>query len=128
LALMKNVVLIDFESVQPESLPGLELPHWHLMVFVGANQSKLPLGLAMAMQRMGDRAQYVQISGQGPNALDFHIAFYMGELAAAEPSAVFHVVSKDKGFDPLIEHLKSRKIAVFRSVSLAAMLAPSARP
>lgn len=23
----KNIVLIDFESVQPEALPGLDLPH-----------------------------------------------------------------------------------------------------
>jgi hypothetical protein len=58
----KNIVLIDFESVQPEALPGLDLPNWHLMLFVGANQIKVPLALALAMQRMGDRAQYVQIS------------------------------------------------------------------
>lgn len=115
---LKNILLIDFESVQPEALPGLDLPNWHLMLFVGANQLKVPLALAMAMQRMGDRAQYVQISGQGPNALDFHIAFYLGQLAAASPDAVFHVVSKDKGFDPLIQHLQSRQIAVVRSASL----------
>jgi hypothetical protein len=27
---------------------------------------------------MGDRAEYVKIAGKGPNALDFHIAFYSG--------------------------------------------------
>jgi hypothetical protein len=114
IAVKKNVVLIDFESVQPETLPDLEMTHWHLMVFVGASQAKVPLALAMAMQRMGERAQYLQMSGQGPNALDFHIAFYLGQLAAADPDAVFHVVSKDKGFDPLIQHLKSRHITVER--------------
>ena len=59
---IKNIVLIDFESVQPEALPGLDLPNWHLMLFVGANQLKVPLALAMAMQRMGDRAESRQIA------------------------------------------------------------------
>lgn len=117
----KFIVLIDLESVQPDSLPGVDSADVHLMVFVGANQAKVPLGLAMAMQRMGERAEYVHMSGQGPNALDFHMAFYMGQLAAVHPSAVFHVISKDKGFDPLVQHLESRRIAVVRSVSLQAL-------
>ncbi|RLQ22607.1 hypothetical protein DWB85_06380 [Seongchinamella sediminis] len=28
----------------------------------------------------GDQARYVQIGGNGPNALDFHIAFYAGQI------------------------------------------------
>ena len=43
-------------------------------------------------------------------ALDFHIAYYVGQLSAADPSAYFHIVSKDSGFDPLIHHLKSKKV------------------
>jgi len=31
-------------------------------------------------------------------------------LAAADPIAYVHIVSKDGGFDPLIQHLKSQKI------------------
>lgn len=124
----KTIVLIDYESVQPESLLGLDLPHWHCMVFVGAGQTKVSLTLAMAMQRMGARAQYVQMTGQGPNALDFHIAFYLGQLAAADSAAVFHVVSKDKGFDPLIQHLQSLNIAVLRTANLSAVPSEGVMP
>jgi hypothetical protein len=53
--------------------------------------------------------------GNGPNALDFHIAFYIGELSANDPNAYFHIISKDKGFDHLIQHLRKRKIRVQRS-------------
>jgi hypothetical protein len=62
--------------------------------------------------------EYVQISGSGPNALDFHIAFYIGQFAAQDPTACFHIVSNDTGFDPLIEHLKSRKISAARTPSI----------
>jgi hypothetical protein len=66
------------------------------------------------LQRTGERATYVKTSGSGPNALDFHIAFYIGQLALQEGSPYFHIISKDTGFDPLIQHLKSRKILAAR--------------
>ncbi len=67
---------------------------------------------------MGPKAEYVQISGNGPNALDFHIAFYVGQLAEKFPDAFFHIISKDKGFDPLIDHLKASKIFCLRSLKI----------
>lgn len=111
----KNFVLIDFESVQPEALEALAHEHFQVIVFVGASQTKLPFETAAALQRMGNKAEYVKISGNGPNALDFHIAFYIGQLASADPTAYFHIISKDTGFDPLIHHLKTKKIFAARS-------------
>lgn len=93
----------------------LEQEHFKVMVFVGANQAKVTFELASALQKMGTKASYIKISGNGSNALDFHIAFYIGQLAAIEPDAYFHIISKDAGFDPLIAHLKSRKIFASRS-------------
>ena len=110
-----NYVLIDYENVQPSALAVLEKEHFKIIVFVGANQSKISFDLAAQLQRLGQNASYVKISGNGPNALDFHISYYLGKLAAAEPDAYFHIISKDTGFDPLINHLKSKKILVARS-------------
>jgi hypothetical protein len=110
--------LIDFESVQPESLVALEHDHFKVLVFVGATQTKIPFELATALQRMGPNGQYIKIAGNGKNALDFHIAYYIGQLAAADPSAYFHIISKDSGFDPLVQHLKTKKIFAARSPSI----------
>jgi PIN domain-containing protein len=115
----KNYVLIDFENVQPDSLERLDHAHFKLFVFVGAHQGKLPLKFVASLQRLGDRAEYIQISGNGPDALDFHIAYYIGQLAAAEPAAYFHIISKDAGFDPLIQHLKTKKIFAGRSRAIS---------
>jgi hypothetical protein len=70
---------------------------------------------------MGKKAEYLKISGNGSNALDFHIAFYIGQLAAQDPKAYFHIISKDTGFDPLIQHLKSKKIWACRSRNITDM-------
>lgn len=109
-----NYVLIDFENVQPASLELLTAEHFKVVVFVGACQNWVPFELAASLQQFGSRAQYVKVSARGSNALDFHIAYYLGRLAAAEPAAHFHVISKDTGFDPLIEHLRSQQIPVRR--------------
>ena len=110
-----NYVLIDYENVQPDAMAVLNEEHFKVIVFVGANQAKVSFDVASALQQMGERAEYVRISGNGSNALDFHIAFYIGQLAAREPDAYFHIVSKDTGFDPLVQHLKAQKILACRS-------------
>ena len=114
-----NYVLIDFENVQPKNLEILANHPFEVFVFVGANQVKVPFNLAVAMQELGDSAKYIKISGNGPNALDFHIAYYIGELATLDPKGYFHIISKDTGFDPLIKHLKARNIRVLREKDLA---------
>ncbi len=112
-------VLVDFENVQPKNLELLKEHPFRVLVFIGANQTKFPRHFVVAMQALGEQADYVEIAGSGPNALDFHIAYYIGELAAKEKDAQFHIVSKDRGFDPLIQHLKSKKIRVRRETDLA---------
>ena len=110
-----NYVLIDYENVQPEAMEVLSDEHFKVIVFVGENQTKVTFEVASALQRMGERAEYVKITGNGKNALDFHIAYFLGQLAIKEPDAYFHIVSKDTGFDPLIQHLKNDKILACRS-------------
>jgi len=111
-------VLIDFESVQPETLAPLTEDHFQVLLFVGANQTKVPFEIAAAVQKLGSRGEYIKMSGNGPNALDFHIAYYLGRLATEDASAFFHIISRDKGFDPLIAHLKAKKIFAGRWESI----------
>lgn len=68
-------MLIDFESVQPDTLAPLIKGHFQVLLFVGANQSKVSFEIAAAMQKLGSRGEYVKMSGNGPNALNFHIAY-----------------------------------------------------
>jgi PIN domain len=113
-----NYVLVDFENVQPENIGLIASGNYKLVVFVGASQTKVSFDIAETIQRLGAKAEYVKISGNGSNALDFHIAFYIGHISATEVGAKFCIVSKDAGFDPLIAHLKLRKVAVSRVKSI----------
>ena len=117
-----NVVLIDSENVRPDAIEKLKHDHFRVVVLVGANQKKVDFAVANALQALGRNGEYIQISGNGPNALDFHIAFYIGRYSLEYPNSCFHIVSKDKGFDPLIKHLKEKKISCIRSASISEVL------
>ncbi|HKP23312.1 MAG TPA: PIN domain-containing protein [Dongiaceae bacterium] len=112
----KHYVLIDYENVQPETLARLDPKRHAIMVFVGANQPRMATSLVTAMQRF--ECHCIQIAGSGRNALDLHIAYYVGRIAAAEPGTSFHVVSKDAGFDPLMRYLQLKGIAAHRIATI----------
>ncbi len=64
-SLPTNYVLIDYENVQPKNLEILANHPFKIFVFVGANQIKVPIDLAVAMQEFGERAKYIKMSGNG---------------------------------------------------------------
>jgi hypothetical protein len=60
--------------------------------------------------------EWLKVNGQGKNALDFYISFYMGKYLEAKKYTNFVIVSKDTGYDPLIDHIN--QVAGSRIVKL----------
>lgn len=114
-----NFVLIDFENVQPKDIGLLKDGPFKVKIFLGPNQSKIPVSLAVSLQSLGESAEYIILETAGNNALDFHIAYYIGALSSIEPTAFFHIISKDSGFDSLLKYLKGKKIFAQRSACIA---------
>jgi hypothetical protein len=111
------VLLVDYENVGRVDLSaipaGVRVPF-----FFGASQKTVPTDFLKAALKLGERFVPIDIEGQGKNALDFHIAFYLGEYLEKAPTSTCIVLSKDKGFDPLIKHLVGRGFAVRRTATL----------
>ena len=116
-----QVILVDWENVQPELLPALNLDDTRVLVFLGPHQHKLSVATVQAVHKLGERAKYVQVSKQGNDALDMHIAFYIGQLAVELKDVYFHVIAKDRDYDPLIAHLKNLKIGAAKWPDLASI-------
>lgn len=114
----QDYVLIDFENVQPKNLEPLRATNHLIKVFLGSNQSKLATEFVELLLPFGPRVELIRIEGTGRNALDFHIAYFLGRLVYAAHAAKFHVFSKDTGFDPLIRYLRKQGIRCDRIASL----------
>ena len=129
----ENVLLVDYENIGKIDLgaipDGMRVPF-----FFGASQRSVPTEFLKAALKLGERFLPIDIEGQGKNALDFHIAFYLGEYLAREPRVACVILSKDKGFDPLIRHLARRGFNVRRANTIAeahlgaAPARPASRP
>ncbi len=110
----QKIVLIDYENIQPHLDALAKDKNIYARIFVGAQQDKILFNIATAIQKMGARAEYIKIKGTGKNALDFHIAYYIGTIAEKTPDAHFYIISKDQGYDPLVTHLQEKKINISR--------------
>lgn len=114
-----NYILVDYENVQNIDLKCIKEKNFYVKIFIGNNQTKIPIELVLKSQELGGQIEWIQINGNGRNALDFHITFVLGRLAEKDSGAFFHVISKDTGFDPLITYLKSQNILCKRSEDIS---------
>ena len=133
---MKRVVhlLADFENHTPSSsdVARIRSEEYRLWVFHGPHQNKFDASLVKAWQPLGDRVDFVQSSKHGKNALDFHIAFKLGELnvneRAVKREASYVVISEDAGFDPLFDYMRTLGCTVTRVGTIPEALALDGSP
>jgi hypothetical protein len=123
-------ILVDFENVQPSALdiglvPGDGV---RLAIFRGPGQMKYAADVAEAWQPLGANVTFIRCAKAGRNAVDMHIAFYLGELVASQQradagqGARFFIVSRDTDFDPLLMHIRSQGFEAGRVASIKAAL------
>lgn len=126
--MIERVLLVDFENVQTVDLARIP-EDVHVRLVLGAKQTKLSIDLFQQAKSMGDRFDIVPIKGQQPNAVDFCIAFYLGEYLTKNPDAECVILSKDKkGFDPLVRHLANDRNLNVRRVNAQTDAFPAGAP
>jgi hypothetical protein len=116
---MGKVLYIDYENVQKIDLSRIAQLDLKVWLFAGSSQNRVPIELVKSAQALGNHLEWVLIGGNGPNALDFHIAYYLGLHVAVNPEDEYFILSKDKGFDPLVGHVMARKTRCRRIVSIS---------
>jgi hypothetical protein len=122
----ETVILIDHENIaafDPDAIPDDAT----VLLFLGAGQGSFKKDWVSKALRLPGRIKPVDIEGTGKNALDFHIAFYLGELLAKSRKASCVILSKDKGFAPLVKHLTARGFDVRQVDTLASLSQPTGK-
>jgi len=104
-----DYLLIDLENVVPGLIADL-LDNQIVFIFTGSKQTRISRDLVISTQPFGKQIRWITIGGNGKNAADFHIAYYIGSISEKDPGASFTILSKDAGFDPLIKHAVSKGI------------------
>jgi len=103
-------VFVDYENVHQIDVSVVGAPGVMLTLLLGPKSTKLDAALVEQLLEHTATVQLIRLASSGKNALDFALAYYLGRAANAHPGTHLHLVSKDQGFDPLIEHLRSRHL------------------
>jgi len=108
----KIVHFVDYENVH-KHIPIDEIArgnHQRVLLFVG-NQQTIPNDWLIVDYNI----TVIRVGKTSKDNVDFHISAYLGMVHVGRDNSVrFIVWSKDKGFDDLIEHFKSRKRRIER--------------
>ncbi len=111
------LVIVDFENVQNikslSSLSDLEIK-----ILIGKSQNRIPLETVQVLQKFGSLLEWIKVPGQGKNALDFFVAYFLGKYIQENKYIEYKIISKDTGYDPLIEYLKDGNIKIERLTSV----------
>jgi len=118
--------------VQPD-LSLLANSSYKVKVFFGAKQQegRVPFKLLDAMLALAGNVEPVKVMRSGSNAVDMHIAYFIGRLIEKEPDATIHIISGDTDFDPLAEYLRANGVGCHRSKTIAELTkkaAPAKQP
>lgn len=114
-----NYILVDFENTQVVDLSLITGKPVKVILLIGEKQKHLPVVLVKQLLVHADQVSIIESTCVGRNALDFILAYHVGQLVQQNPTGYFHIVSKDKGFDPLIAHLKQQKVLASRQDEFA---------
>jgi len=115
---MTKILLVDYENVQNINLEKIPKKDFMVYLFIGESQNKIPFNMVIDAQKFGEKLIWIKIDGNGSNALDFHIAFYLGNMANEKSNDEYIILSKDKGFDPLIRYVLKKNIKCKRINSI----------
>jgi hypothetical protein len=115
-------ILIDYENaeklIEAGELRWVEGSSVRVTVFCGPTQKKIRKELAFMMQSLGAKGTYVDVKTPGKNALDFHLAYWLGRFVSGEPDACYYVIAEDEDYDPLIKYMKEDGVKVWRLSSV----------
>ncbi|MDG6882225.1 Uncharacterised protein [Phocoenobacter uteri] len=95
---------IDYENIG--TLESVDLSIYQkIFIFCGPRNPNIKLGDQVINEFID--LKIIKLNTSGPNNLDFHLAYYLGQLSQNTPLDIeFHIITKDNGFNGLIEHIK----------------------
>lgn len=107
---IKKIIFIDYENLSNIQIESLRKDDQHILMVIGQSQTKISFDTVQSAHSFGKNLDWIKIEGEGKNNLDFHIAYLLGYYANATSSDVeFIILSKDTGYDKLIEFIKKSK-------------------
>ena len=105
------IYLVDYENVSLSGLAGIEKlgEEDKVVVFVGNNLGSIPFEWHIRIADSRPEVKYIRCGKVSKNYLDFQLATFCGYLMAGLENDKVYVVSKDKGYDSVVDFWTENK-------------------
>ncbi len=111
---------IDYENVHAAGInsnAGLKAGDT-VIIFYSANCANITLDILENLFNKDVSVCAYGVSGGSKNALDFQLCTYLGYCIAGHMDSKYVIISKDTGFDRVVEFWKKRKVEVSRQAQI----------
>jgi hypothetical protein len=105
-----HYIFVDYENIHEVELDLIAAQPVTVILVLGERHKKLPVDLVKKLLTYPTQVRLVEAGRSGKNALDFVLSYLIGVQTTTDRTGHFHILSRDKGFDALIEHLKKNDI------------------
>lgn len=109
-----HYIIVDFENTQKIDLTQIANKSIFVTLIIGPQQKQLPLQLVKILLSVSSQVEIIETNITGKNAVDFILTYHLSQKISLAPQKSFYIVSKDKGYDALVTHLKIEKINIQR--------------
>jgi hypothetical protein len=107
----KSIIFVDFENIQKLDKKLID-SNTKIIVMVGSNQDNKAFDFAKDLFANISSIELIKVNGQGKNALDIFIAFYIGKYFDSIKGSEIIIYSNDTDYNPLIKHISGKEIAI----------------
>ncbi|MCL2020329.1 MAG: PIN domain-containing protein [Oscillospiraceae bacterium] len=100
-----RVFLIDFENVHSDGMAGVDhlTEQDEVVIFYSNNADSITFDALHKLMLCKSKLSYYKIKRGGKNALDFQLSCYLGFRICKDPDAEFYIISKDSGYDFIMD-------------------------
>lgn len=111
-----KLYLVDQENVGGTGLEGLGnlTSNDHVVIFCNHIMKSVPFSTHVQIVNSKALVEYKVIERKGPNYLDFQLVTYLGYLIATKTYEEIIIVSKDKGYEAVVDFWRARNIKIHR--------------
>ena len=122
--------LIDYENTGVRGILGIEKlkSYDRLIIFYGPKTGSVPFEDMVKITSSPAAVEFIKTTKTAKNYLDFQLVSYLGYLIAGKADEKYYIVTRDSGFDAVVDLWAERGMKIFRINDLTGDTTPEEKP
>ena len=114
------VYFVDYENVHDAGLEGIGAltKEDRVVIFYGINIKSIPFDRHIEIMNSKAEIEYIKTDKVAKNYLDFQLATYLGYVIGVGEKAPIYIISKDTGFDSIVDYWSKQNINISRHLHI----------